>query len=882
MKHKSMRNKVVKPFFAVGLMLSTAFAFNACDDELPEGQPSWLGNSIYERLTEEGNYKTTLQLIDDLNQTEVLSHTGSKTLFVANDDAFAEWFKNNKWGVRNYGQLSLAQKKLLLNSSMINNAYLIELMSNVSGNPPEAGQCMRRSTAVTIYDSVYVIKPEEMPKTSYWDRYRSKKNGIVLFKDNTSSPMIHFLPAFMQRNKITDEDLNIMTNGEAQSASEAWINGKKVIERDITCKNGYIHKVEGVVESAQNMAEIIRNTPEMKMWSDLLDRFCAPYFDKTVSDEYNRLYNTEDSAFVLRYFSKAGYNRSAQLNDPDGMKVPATLTFDPGWNQYMYSNTMGRDMHYDAGMMIVPTNEALQYWWEHDGKVLQDEYGSWEDIPLLTLSKLINVNMIETMTDKGVVSKFDNIVDDAKLPLGIKKDHIVKSYMGSNGLVYLVNRVFPPREYSSVTFPALAHQASFSSIYWAIDNLEFTPYLNSMDSYYSLILPTDSAMRYYVDPAHYGEAQQRVYSFYFDKEDNTLKADLYNCTVGEDGKVTLGNRILAEMPSNLMNDRLEDMMNQMIIVGDVEDGFEYYKTKAGNFVRVENAGKAGQMTFMGAWQDDYNRPLAVDTIYDMSMTGNGKAYMVSEQMPLGSTKSVYMTLSENPEFSEFLQLLMGGDEEKPEENLMTKKLGKTNYYCVNQDDNYNMSLFDNYNYTVYVPSNASIRELIDKGILPTWEDYAEYDAIYKGDGTEAEKAYALKAKNFIKDRITDFVRYHVQDHSVAVNGAPDKDEVGNYLFTNKYETMKINPENKRFYSLEVNQQTNAITVTDVMGNTRNVNTSAKGLYNNLCRDIWLETSGRYEIIYTSSDAVVHLIDGPLFYNSNWQLTWEEALKLEGE
>lgn len=882
MKHKSMRNKVIRPFFAVGLMLSAAFALNACDDDLPEGQPSWLGNSIYERLTEEGNYQTTLKLIDDLGQTEVLSHTGSKTLFVATDDAFTEWFANNKWGVRSYDQLSLAQKKLLLNSSMINNAYLIELMSNVSGNPPEAGLCMRRSTAVTIYDSVYVIKPEEMPQTPYWDRHRGKKNGIVLFKDDSSAPMIHFLPAFMQRNKITDDDLNLITNGEAQSASEAWINGKRVTERDITCKNGYIHKVDGVIESAQNMAEIIRTTPEMSRWSQLLDRFCAPYYNRAISEEYNRLYNNEDSVFILRYFSKAGYNRTITQNDPDGIKVPATLTFDPGWNHYMYSNTMQRDMHYDAGAMLVPTNEALDYWWEHDGKVLQDEYGSWQDIPLLTLSKLINVNMIETMTDKGVASKFDNVVDDAKLPLGIKKEHIVKSFMGSNGLVYLVNRVFPPREYSSVTFPALAHQRTFSTIYWAIDNLEFTPYLNSMDSYYSLVLPSNNAMMYYVDPAHYGEAQQRVYSFYYDTEDNTVKADLYNCTISEDGTVELGSRVLANVPSNLMNDRLEDMMNQMIIVGNVEDGFEYYKTKAGNFVRVENPGIEGQMKMYGAWQDDYGTSLQVDTIYDMSMTGNGKAYMVDKQMPLGSTKSVYMTLNENPEFSEFLRLLMGGDENAPEDNLMMKKLGKTNYYCVNQDANYNFSLLDNYNYTVYVPSNASIRKLIEDDVLPTWDDFAMYDSIYKSDATEAEKAYALKAKNFIKDRIADFVRYHVQDHSVAVNGAPDKDESGNYMYTNNYETMKINPENKRFYSLEINLQANGLTVTDVLGNKRNVNTSADSLYNNLCRDIWLETSGRYEIIYTSSDAVVHLIDGPLFYNSNQQLKWEDALKLEGE
>lgn len=886
MKHKTLKNKVVKPFFAVGLMLSTAFAFNACDDDLPEGQPSWLGNSIYERLMEEGNYNTTLKLVDDLGQTEVLRHTGSKTLFVANDEAYAQWFANNKWGVRSYDQLSLAQKKLLFNSSMINNAYLIELMSNVSGNPPETGLCMRRNTALTIYDSVYTIKPEDMPMTEFWDRHRVKKNGIVLFKDGTAQPMIHFLPAFMKRNKITDEDLNLLTNGEAQSTNEAWINGKKVIERDITCKNGYIHKVEGVVETAPNMAEIIRTTPEMSTWSKLLDRFSAPYYDANISKEYNRLYNNEDSVFVLRYFSQG-----RQLVNPDGYRAPATLLFDPGWNNYMYSNTMGYDMHYDAGAMLVPTNEAIEYWKEHDGKVLMDEYGSLENIPMLTLSKLLNVNMVETMVDKGVASKFVNIVDDAKLQLGKTKDkngfnaeeHVVGSYMGCNGVVYLVNRVFPPREYSSVTFPALAHQRTFSTIYWAIDNLEFTPYLNSMDSYYSLILPSNRAMKNFVDPVYYGEPQQRVFRFFYDTENSTVKAELYTALVDENGNITLDKVLYANAPENLFKDRLEDMVNQMIVIGNVEDGYDYYKTKAGNFIQVKNAGIAGQMSFSGAWQQQHSMDIPVDTIYDMTLTGNGKAYMVDTIMPLGSTKSVYNVLSAEPEYSEFLEMVLGGDPDSVAQNLMSNTLG-TKYTCPNKDNNYNLTLFDNYNYTVYVPTNQSIRELIDNGYLPTWEEFEKQDTIAKTSEDAEERAKAEIAKYIIKQRITDFVRYHVQDNSVAINGAPNMDVQGNYLLSNEFETMKLNPENKRYFSLKVSQSgpkagsSAFINIEDVMGNKRSVVTRSSNLYNHFCRDMWLETSGTTRFIYTSSDAVVHQIDGALFFSADQKTSWRDAVE----
>ena len=192
MKSKTMRHLFCRSALAACLM-GTAFGLPSCEDQNLTGQPSWLGNSIYERLQEEGNYKTTLKLIDDLKLTEVLSHTGSKTLFVANDEAFEKWFADNEWGVENYDQLTSAQKKLLLNSSMINNAYLVELLSNVSGNPPQKGMAMRRATSLSIYDSVYTMKPADMPAGEYWDKYRDRTEGIVLLKDQTTPPMIHFL-----------------------------------------------------------------------------------------------------------------------------------------------------------------------------------------------------------------------------------------------------------------------------------------------------------------------------------------------------------------------------------------------------------------------------------------------------------------------------------------------------------------------------------------------------------------------------------------------------------------------------------------------------------------------------------------------------------------
>ena len=62
-------------------VLSVCGASYSCKDDykLDDGNPSWLGSSIYEYLQTQGNYKNFVNLIDDLDYAEVLSKTGSKT-----------------------------------------------------------------------------------------------------------------------------------------------------------------------------------------------------------------------------------------------------------------------------------------------------------------------------------------------------------------------------------------------------------------------------------------------------------------------------------------------------------------------------------------------------------------------------------------------------------------------------------------------------------------------------------------------------------------------------------------------------------------------------------------------------------------------------------
>src|ERR1035437_4942758 len=108
----------------------TLFASCADQNYYANHEPEWLGASIYDYLKTDKHYTNYVKLIDDLGYTEILSKTGSKTLFVANDSAFDVFYHKNDWGVKSYDQLTIAQKKLILNFGMINNAYTSDYLSN--------------------------------------------------------------------------------------------------------------------------------------------------------------------------------------------------------------------------------------------------------------------------------------------------------------------------------------------------------------------------------------------------------------------------------------------------------------------------------------------------------------------------------------------------------------------------------------------------------------------------------------------------------------------------------------------------------------------------------------------------------------------------------
>ena len=899
MKNSILKRRIAR---AVGSACAAFFVgggFSACSDDLLTGQPSWLGESIYDELERRGDFTETLKLINAQSEDykSVLQKTGSKTLFVANDKAWAEFYANNPWGVTSIDAMTEAQKRLLFKANMINSAYLVELLGNIptgsANDEPIEGQCLRRMTSVDVMDSVPLVLRENYPvqnparrdvnsdaQIDWWSRLRGKESALVL-QDNNVATMIHFMPKFMQNNNITSEDVAFLTNGEIASNQGAFVNGKIITEKDITCQNGYIHVLEGVAVPLDNLANVIAGEPQFSIYSRLLDRFSYPHYDETATREYQRQYGGEDSVFVKRYFNN-GYSSNVFTTTDDNQNVSTQLPYDPGWNMYRLNSAGNTTYQYDAAVMLVPTDEALIAYLENEGADLNERYAhagpgetAWDNAPDEVVLPLLQNTMLPSLK-AAIPSQFASINNTASEPMGVVKEDIDHVYWANNGVVYQTNKVYVAPEYVSVFYPCVIRANDDLHLSYTVvsnDNKVaggegFYAYLNNMGSKYSYIIPTDKALQTYYDPVSRYRTQSNgtstavAYKYYVN-DAGYIAAYPYLVDWSPEALDERGRGRIDEVSTNLVTlstssgssgdvfNHFKDIINSSLAVDLFKPGQRFYQAKNGGPIIVDWNGSQ-IIGVAGSFQYERGYFVPVTEVYDKSDEGNGRSYIIDEEPLMSTFTSPYAALTDTlheADFGAFASMLEDAGILATDDgaNHATQNRALTN--------------LNNYHYTIYVPTNASVQALVNAHKLPTGDDLdAVQNCLDILDPDEDAEEYNLLTEQLqvMKSVISNFVNYHIQDNSVYVDGAEHNNDV--------YESACLDTVTNRFVKLTVNYSSGGdLTVTDNVGNVRRVD---RDLNNVLTRQYYFNGSSlsgttSCSQIYSSSFAVIHQINGVL-------------------
>ena len=999
MRMKNHFSKMGKALLNAALLSTVGFTSCADDKfhlkDFEDSKPSFLGQSIYHELQNRGEYSTVLRLIDDLEYAEVLSKTGSKTLFVANDEAYAKFFAEggNPWGVRSYDDLSKNQKRVLLNNSMLNNAYVLEMLANTEGGGKNL--CLRQGTSATASDSVTRWAVTELPQTlslaetDWFKQLRSKGDSVYMALDSTDPMMSHFLEGQMKEKNITTGDIEKIMGQPwipDGTTSFGFINDCRIIDGDVVCLNGYIHVLDKVLLAPGNMAEVIRSNGQTNLFSAMLDRFAAPYYNEQLTRQYKALNDIPaDSVFEKRYISNRSQGGGKIAKRPDGLSFGEQqfLPFDPGWNQYAVSSSTVKEQ--DMAAMFVPSDEAMiNYFVRGGGTDLIQRYGILDNteenllmnlyqIPLHLIQPLIQ-NLMKDSFNESVPSKFLTIVNDAQdqmfasySSLEDYKSHIEKCLLANNGVIYVTNTVDAPADYASVIAPALTSNNTqiVRSVVRADDNFiegtsynqaplkqYFSTYLKAMQSHFSFFVPVDEGLGNYgyVEPVSYatqpfGAKSNNRWYWSFKYDDVTrgavipveATAYVYNMSKGQQpgtdkkkgnsyvSKVTdaMGSGVGQQKRLNLI-----EMIDQHILVHEdpagINDERTYYLSRNGAPLRLTEKGtfegKNVGMKVEGGFQVMINDPAEGYTENDHTAVvlegydktaasngyGNGMTYLIDRpvQPTMRSVYNHFKVPADNNPYSEFYELanpeyvsaellqacgyfdleeidaktgkpkLMSSQDQQAEKlkfHIFARQndnVQGTSTYCPANKEQL-VRFFNNYNYTIYVPTNEQVQAARDMGLM-TWDEIyawvAEKTNDYEDDLSSAD---SIKARTMITV-LVNFVKYHFQDQSVFVD---------NVTAQNQYQTSCIDNVTNSYLSLNVIQSPSALSVLDRSGNTVDVVASEENR-NLLARDIcYNAAAASASYIKNSSYVVIHQIDGYLNYNSDADY---EGLYFEGD
>ncbi len=944
-------------FFGVLLCYSCENTFKDIYGDVNEDNaPSWLGGSIYSELQSanqlQGTFSTYLRLIDDLGYTEILDKTGSKTVFPSNDEAFARFFANNSWGVSSYDELTYAQKTLLVKSSMLDNALLIGMLSNASGgNEIAEGVAMKHATNINVIDSIEYIKVANMPQNNqYWDYWRKNDKNIYSVSDNTTPMIVHFTREHMVKNNITttgaNSDFEILTGEQYDAdAKNVFIFDNKVIKSDITCLNGYIHQVQDVLIQPGNMAHVLKSQPNTHYWSHILDYYAVPFYDASTTQNYNDWveqysdlanqygYVKHDSIFQLRYLSSR--SQGAALNvDPNGASKSTTeiLRFDPGWNGYYppseYNTAGDQNQLSDLAAMFVPTDEAVEDYFlpGGSGEYIINVYGKkpntkanlYENLDSLQkarpsiLTAFVR-NLQHASFTNSVPSKFTTLMNDASENLGMNMDKLQTKPGGydiniaNNGVIYKLNQMIAPDEYSAVLAPSSTYK-DMQVMNWAVQDwhsdattsylsLDFKYFLLSMKSNYAFFIPDDDAFEstdiYYLDPTTIGHTYPEVLHIYYDSEKKSepkiqaesYRYDLSTNTIGSlVGQLDMGS---VSSPNRRIKSALTDILNYHTIVLNYGDTIgvttmnHYYKTKHGGEVHIDfGTNPHNTMVIKSGAAIDNGLPAA--SLYPSTSgkasyfsQANGTAYRIDHIIQPTIT-SVASILRSTPQFSKFYDACgifsnteilswigisaekAEGEVKSPQERYILFSQQDGNYRSLDNVDG-NVMLFNTYNYTLYVPNNSAMDAAYALG-LPDVEDiyttFEDLSATYP-DGCPEPQATELREK---LDVLKNFVRYHFQNISLYA-------DVDN-LSSTQYQSMYTNN-----YGLAqeytVSGGGNQLSIRDAAGVTHTIDaTNTSMVSNKMARDYWLNASRDVATeIATSSFCVLHELSTALNYVS---------------
>ncbi|GAP69818.1 protein containing fasciclin domain [Bacteroidales bacterium 6E] len=489
-------------FLALGFL-----TFYGCQDDMQVEKfkrPDWLAGKIYTQLKEQPELSTFAKCLELTQFDKILDASGSYTIFAPTDEAFAAWFQSHS-KYKKVEDIPLPELDRIVKYHIVQNPWSKNQLrsldvfgwidpKDLTNNEPRG---YKRETLLLDKNRKYGIKGE----------FRNFRNYISIV-DTLSSPWIRneatdsrkYAPIFFKEYfdiyELSSSDYEFYFNRPIESPADIYYVGAKVIGDEVFAENGFVYKIDRVVEPLKNAYQIMASKEGPNSYKDFLDFINS--FPEFVYDDRKTMLQpgaseglAVDSLFDLSY-----PNLTFNINR-ERTKAPAGT----------YGLPENVSIRYHHGL-IAPTDAAFNAF-VNEYLVGGTRWGSLRNAPdhikRIIVNTYMSINPIyPTDLSKGY---YNGELDIVKLD----QSEIVQKEYGSNTTFIGVKNAIIPRAFKSVTGPIYL-QRGYSRVMNAIELAGLLPALKRQGQNYMLFVESDQSLR--LDSSLvYDEARNRFSAF---------------------------------------------------------------------------------------------------------------------------------------------------------------------------------------------------------------------------------------------------------------------------------------------------------------------------------------------------------------------------------
>ncbi|MDC0584376.1 fasciclin domain-containing protein [Bacteroidales bacterium] len=378
-------------FFVSAIML-----LSGCKDELPEKyqRPSDMKGKLYTQLQTMEDVDSFIVALEVSGYDSIINKTGLYSVFAPTNQAFVEYFANNKAGHKSVGTIDREKLKKMVAYHIVQNQWSPDQLRDLTYvgytdqfeedfDEPVANkrETILEEPTTKFYYSKSIFPPGQLPTVTPDSSFKGN-GGVHVYRQWRK-----FVPFFYDEyfnitekrslsKKIKRDDIKDYFDVEINEGDMMFAGAKILNTADellVYADNGIIYKVDKVQEAAKNMSELLFDEKETldheyDKFGNLLYKFVfARYDDNETKDQLNYNPKRDPRLYTLRNlltYNSIGFNPHYEfVND-----------FSNSWTHFNIAE-------YSPGI-LAPSNEALE---DFEQNFLIPSGNSWRSLESWTL-----------------------------------------------------------------------------------------------------------------------------------------------------------------------------------------------------------------------------------------------------------------------------------------------------------------------------------------------------------------------------------------------------------------------------------------------------------------------------------------------------------------